>query len=298
MLVFVAAALQAAAPSPPAPPPVHGGPQQMTCPVGGERFEAMVTGHYSTFGSRPDGRPYSYWFVPLPIPECPSNGLVVFRDFTAEQLATVTTLIASEEYRTMIDRDSTYYRAQWLATRIGLPERQALNLLLPAIWQVKPSSGLVGQPLPSAELARRYQSEFIARVLALPAMPDDPQYLVLYARAANEQRELGRFDEASTMIRQLRIWSRRTEVEDLAEFLNNLAAAVRRRDVSLEPLDAIPEEEVAERCMENTLPATEFNRRMCRRPEVQEIMQEIEEDRQLVEPTESELPKPQSLTAS
>ena len=34
----------------------------MTCPVGGERFEAFITGIYSTSGSRPDGREYSYWF--------------------------------------------------------------------------------------------------------------------------------------------------------------------------------------------------------------------------------------------
>ena len=73
MLTLLAAiALQAATnPAPAAPPPppprLHGGPGQMTCPIGGERFEVLETDDYVTSGSRPDGRENTFWYAPLPL---------------------------------------------------------------------------------------------------------------------------------------------------------------------------------------------------------------------------------------
>ena len=72
----------------------------MVCPIGGERFEALETTHYSTMGSRPDGRPYTYWYMPLPIPTCPTNGLVVFMPFDAAQIEALTPLIARPDIAT------------------------------------------------------------------------------------------------------------------------------------------------------------------------------------------------------
>jgi hypothetical protein len=279
MLTWLAAgALQAA--SPPPPPPLHGGPQQMTCPIGGERFEAMVTGDYITLGSRPDGRAITFMFAPWPLPECPSNGLVVFREFTPEQIAALTPLIASPEYRRLVAEDSTQYRAQWLATRIGIPEQEALWMLLRATWQVKPGRGAIGQPMPSPAKAVQYQHEFVTRVRALPTNADDPSYIILFERAANAERELGHFENAATMLRRVRNWlehsdpalweEEESEPEDWLRDVAALQRVVARRDSSVEPLDMADEIDAAFICIEPTLPNTAFNRAYCARPGVRE----------------------------
>jgi len=307
MIVWLAAlALQAAAnPAPPPPPPMHGGPQQTTCPVGGERFEALVTSHYSTHGARPDGMPGTYWYMPLPLPECPSNGLVVFEQFTPAQIASLTILIASPDYRRLVAEDSTYYRAQWLATRIGLSEHRALWLLLAATWQVKPARGTIGQPMPSPTKAEQYQREFVSRVLALPPSPLDPSYIILFARAANAERELGHFENAATMLIRLSAWLAHSdraqwqeavsEPEDWLQFAAALAPVIARNDSALEPLDMADEYDAPWLCIEPELPLTEFNRAFCARAELQAGIAEARQRRAEVgrEIPPEEPPRPQ-----
>jgi len=40
-------------------PPLHWGSNELTCPVGGERFSAAAAFTYSIMGRRPDGKPCS-----------------------------------------------------------------------------------------------------------------------------------------------------------------------------------------------------------------------------------------------
>lgn len=56
--------------------------QRMTCAIGGERFTFTTTPSYSIWGGRPDGRPFGSWHFPLDLPECPSNRLILYKDFT------------------------------------------------------------------------------------------------------------------------------------------------------------------------------------------------------------------------
>lgn len=270
--------------APPPPPPLHGGPAEITCPIGGERFEALMTTSYSTTGRRPDGKPYSYWPLPIAIPVCPSNGLVVFQDFTPEQIATLKPLIASDAYKRMIKQDSTYYRAQWLATRIGVPEADALPTLLQATWQVKPSTQPTGQAMQSPDKARAYQEEFVRRVRALPSRSTDVNYHAAFARAANAERELGHFREAAAMIDQLRDWLPADDPEGWRQFAEELAVVVKRRDASAEPLDMLDDQEAVYLCANKALPATAFNRSFCDAPERRAAVAEY---RRMVDPSPS-----------
>lgn len=65
ILVSIVAAAAAALPAA-AGIPVR---QRMTCPIGGEAFTYNTTASYTTFGSRPDGKPYGSWIFPLALPE-------------------------------------------------------------------------------------------------------------------------------------------------------------------------------------------------------------------------------------
>lgn len=199
--MLLALLLQTAASPPPKLPEMpfghHGGMAPVTCPVGGETFEAWRSGTYSTYGARPDGKPYSYMPFPFPLPECPSNRLVIFDDYTPAEVTKLTTLIATPDYRALVARDVPHYPAAWLATRIGRAEPESLWLLLRAIWSVTPDELTNGD----ATLAERYQTEFAARVAALPATTSPTDRRALAARAANALRQLGRFEEAEAMRR-------------------------------------------------------------------------------------------------
>jgi hypothetical protein len=191
-MIWLALFLQSiAADAQPLPPPIHGGAVPMTCPVGGETFSAWQPAVYSTYGQRPDGKPFSYLPFPFPIPECPTNKLLVFDLFSEVELARLPNLIGSPEYRGMTGIETPYYRAAWLATRLGRFEPEALGLLLFAIWELTPEAK-ASRPGADSRF-ERYQAEFVARVERLPSSVAPHQRLALEARAVNALRQMGRF---------------------------------------------------------------------------------------------------------
>lgn len=167
---------------------------QMKCPVGGKKFTYISTASMSQWGSRPDGKPYGSWTFPMPLPECPDNGLVVYREFNKDELKSLKTLLASPEYRQLrSDGDVPYYRAYWLMGKLGDPAINQLWVLQQATWESD------GQP----PRKLRYQDEFVRRARALPkpeAGEDDLPWMVMQFRAANALRELERFEEATQLL--------------------------------------------------------------------------------------------------
>lgn len=178
-----------------ASPAVAGHPvdEPMTCPVGGEKFTHVGTTSYSTFGSRPDGKPYGSWFFPLPLPECPTNGLVIFDEFTPEQLAKLPALIAEPDYKARVKGDRPYYRAAWLMEKLGYPAHQVAWMVQQASWQADDDLAL----------KRKYQAEFAARVAKLEGTLDPKHLVQMQVYAANALRELERFDEAIALLNRL-----------------------------------------------------------------------------------------------
>lgn len=92
------------------------------------------------------------------------------------------------------------------------------------------------------------------------------------ARAANALRQIGRFDAAEAM--------RRRAVADLtpgarqegwAEFLDRLAPAIARKDDGVEPLDLIPDQEAAFRCVQDGR-TSRFVQDYCARPALAEAI--------------------------
>ncbi|WP_448660119.1 hypothetical protein ACPVPU_06315 [Sphingomonas sp. CJ99] len=236
---------------------------QMTCAVGGESFTHIRTASYSTWGSRPDGKPYGSWTFPLAIPECPTNRLVMYRDFTDAEKETLAPLIARPDYAAMREENS-YFRAAWLARMLGDGEEAAAWLMLRAVWQAEP-----GTPVRA-----RYLALFAEQVQAMPHDPDRLEGAVLRLRAANALRELGRFDAAMAMIEA-------TPISDTAAFADEDAAdapeargnvgsladqfrrLIVRRDQGAEPVDAMPPREAAFRCIDTDAALTPFEREYC-----------------------------------
>ncbi|KSB89490.1 hypothetical protein AS593_15910 [Caulobacter vibrioides] len=230
-------------------------PIKMKCAVGGESFTHTGTASYSTWGQRPDGKPYGSWEFPMPLPVCPGNGLVMYRDFTKPELKQLPALLASEAYKALAD-DASYYRAAWLERSLK-GEADPLWLVLQASWQVD------DDPIRKA----RYQREFAQAVEAEPARPGDAGWMGKQGRAANARRELGQFDAAKADLARLEIDKLVAalpappsdgvgEPEDVAArrgvlgYLGRLRDVVNRGDASSEPIDMVPPMVAANQCLD------------------------------------------------
>lgn len=242
--------------------------QKLKCAVGGESFQYTATGSYSTWGSRPDGKPYGSWHFPMPLPVCPKNQLVMYREFTKPEIAVLKGLLDGPDYRALIAAGETsYYRAAWLEEQLSPGSDSRPWILLQASWQAD------GQP----DLRARYQREFIAAADALPAKPGDLDWLALQGRAANAQRELGDFDGAAARIDKLDLSSLDVVVPEKQtrpiegsqygqtvlnydaireaesrrnwlRYFKSLSEVIARREASTHPLDMIPKETAAAFC--------------------------------------------------
>jgi hypothetical protein len=231
--------------------------ETMRCPIGDRTFSYMTTASYSTWGARPDGKPFGSWEFPLALPECPDNGLVVYDQFEPGEIARLRPLVASSDYQALrTSGDTSYYRAYWLMRRMGAPIPNQLWVLVQASWQAETDP----------PLRRRYLEELIARAPEL-GEPRDDVGLAMRARVINALRELGRFEEAEAMIRAtpLDIARDSAEVrptEDWRGHYRRLGIIVARRDSSIEPIDMIPRREAERRCASANL--SEGDRALCR----------------------------------
>lgn len=231
-------------------------PEKMKCAVGGESFTHIGTMSYSTWGSRPDGKPYGSWRFPIELPVCPGNGLVMYREFTKDEIARLKPLIESPEYRAMVPRDTPYFRAAWLERALKPDSDRIQWMVLSASWEAD------GDPA----LKKTYQRAFADLAVAAKPAPQNLQWLFMQMRAANARRELGEFDAALALVRAIprdglavddpapaennyqavrdaesRLW--------LRDYLPRLEVAIIRHDASSEPLDLLPFEIAARRCL-------------------------------------------------
>src|SRR3982750_676832 len=94
VLALLAAAPAALAAPVPAAPPVNR-------PVGGGAFGSPPAAPPAVGGERPDGKPYTQAVVPPPLPECPANGLVLYKDYDADEVAKLEPIVASDAYQAL-----------------------------------------------------------------------------------------------------------------------------------------------------------------------------------------------------
>lgn len=231
-------------------------PVREKCAVGGERFTYISTASYTIFGLRPDGRPYASWTFPLALPVCPKNGLVMYRDFTKDELVRLPALLTSPDFQTIRASDTPYYRAAWLQHALGGDAESQAWLLLYAVWESDDAP----------ERQARYAAAFTEAASKVPQRANDLEWLALQIRAVNALRELGRFDEAAKTLVALprdALTAPSTPPpnptdapEDDAErraywrdFMDKMAIVIARGDLSKEPLDLLSTDTAAGLCL-------------------------------------------------
>ncbi len=252
------------------------------CPVGGEKFKFLDQGSSTSWGALPDGMPTGSGPYPYRLPQCPKNGLVIFRDFDGPTLARLTPVVLGAEYQALRATETPYYLAYWLARKLG--DADVAGLLIAAGWEAKNDD-------PESPRARRYADELIALVAAMPVDGSSLESIALRARAANALREKGDFAAAEALRASIKIAPGAGGAGDdaadnrmgWAAFLTALSAPIARSDRSRAPIDMIGEREAATRCVTPGLypsqvpPLTEFETAYCARPELAEMLATLRE---------------------
>ena len=192
------------------PPPPRELPKYV-CAVGGERFE-----QYGHTQNRVDekGEQLSAPKAWLPIrfdidefngfPECPTNGLPMYREFTPGELARLPALLKDREFRALRKDTPQPMRAHWLATELGDSAEAKLYLIVPALDLARSSAmrkrallqivaAFETSPFGASWHARYDIGEFLTEKI---------RFRLIYVHAL---RELGLFERALAELKSLPI---------------------------------------------------------------------------------------------
>jgi hypothetical protein len=116
--------------------------QEFICPIGGQKFIGTVVMSYTQFGMRLDLRPFGAMLVPIPMPVCPDNGFVLFKEsFSDGEIAVLTPIVLADEYKQARQRHTDYYMAAYLRERTGATDIELANLYLKASWEAENVKG-------------------------------------------------------------------------------------------------------------------------------------------------------------
>lgn len=241
-------------------------PRDFTCPLGGEVFRQDVGYPTYPLASFPDGSWLGDIAIGAQIPQCPGNGLVilpdfpameaegeqgmVYRDYTAAELARLPALIADPAYAALA-ADGRYAQAYWLATRLDRPASDRLIFLQRATWAAL-----------APELRRRLVEQFVAEAPALIAASDLPDGAKRFQTGyvVNGLRELGRFDEALALLDGLEAAGGPVPAQTdpdamfVAEFGSQMRLAIEQRDDGRFPVELLGRRLVGMVCGDETFP--------------------------------------------
>lgn len=173
---------------------------EMTCPVDGEVFTAIVGANAESQGQRLDTRRLGAVVEPIPLPVCPTTGFVIYRrDFTPEQIALAQELVDSTEFRYQVRTGNEYTVAAWLAERLGEPRIAIAHFYLEASWLFETDA--VRNP----EYLTLAYDWYTAALEDLGG--DQEKWWQVQALRVELLRRLQRFQEAQALLRELPITS-------------------------------------------------------------------------------------------
>lgn len=247
-------------------------PQKFKCPIGGERFEDYVIGSSTSWGSRPDGR--SYGTLPIyPVVECPKNGFILYdEDIPESDLRILKPLVEGAEYQALRTSETPHYRVWWLLKAVAKGEPELVGALLQASWETDDD----------ASRKSRYQEAFVAAVRALPGGDGlGNRWLVFRLRAANALRELGRFEEAATLLNEAAkpafLPTDADERSGTEQFVGGLRRLIAEHNRFAEPTSLIPPREALQRCEGAVGALSPAESEACRGPAIEAARNEMRE---------------------
>lgn len=191
------------------------GDAEFTCPIGGEVFTTQVVGSYTRLGMRLDLKPLGALVAPLPVPVCPGNGFVMYKDeFSDEELAKLTPIVESDAYQEARTLHTDYYMLAFLLEELEMEALDLAHIYLKATWEAEEQK---------PELLADYQSLALGKFKAyLDTEPDkDDNWWIAQIVSANLERRTGQHAEAIARIEALPLDQNEAR-EKFGEFINQI----------------------------------------------------------------------------
>lgn len=183
----------------------HAVMEETSCPLGGEKFENLTLGTFSTFGVQLDDMKISYLPLPPPLPVCPSNGFVVAQEsYSAEELSKIESIIHTKEYQDLYKaQHASYYLYAQIEKALHADPASYWYPLVVATWEAHHCNAPERYKLyaESAIDAARARLEDLKKSDANYATK--PEYWKLNILIANFYRRLGQFDAAAAWLEAL-----------------------------------------------------------------------------------------------
>ena len=172
--------------------------QDFTCPIGGEKFTTDVVNSHTQFGIRLDLRPIGAMLSPIPLPVCPGNGFVMFKnEFTPEDIKALEPIVLSDDYRQARKQHVDYYMVAFMRAKLGAEPLELARLYQRASWEAENRyASQNNQPYEKPELVVQYRTLALQNLDAF--LEKDQSYSTDWwtasVVAAELERLLGHFD--------------------------------------------------------------------------------------------------------
>jgi len=113
-------------------------PVEVPCPLGGANARGVEIMSQTIWDRYLDGEPIGAHGEPNPPPECPDNGLLVYKDsFSSRELSQLRDYIFSEQYQALRDQNvPTFYRLAKTLEALEAPIVDYYHLYLLALWEI------------------------------------------------------------------------------------------------------------------------------------------------------------------
>jgi hypothetical protein len=299
------------------PPPPLNVPEYQ-CPVGGELFK-----QYENVQTRLDQQRLPIAKAMLSetrydiddlfgLPECPTNGLPMYREFSADEILKLERFLLDPEFIKLKRRAPQPIRSFWLATKLGEPALDRLLLILPvgsmALTEAQRKTALEWTAATFSQIPFGYSGQVAAEQETTIA--GQISFRMMYV---DTLRQLGRFDEALAELKMLpaaqldgftpepiiekmadgfggtfeevansKFISDRNEDKLLLEDIARMELAIQDKIVEDRPLQLMSDAELAYACSgvkESKL--TRQQKRYCQRPGVQSLLTSESEQSEL-----------------
>ena len=167
--------------------------EEHVCPLDGTKFSSMIVGSDTTFGSMLDLQPKGRAPYPWPVPKCPTDGFIMYKKFTEEELKLLKPYIKSKEYQKMQQIETNYYLLYKINEKLGTEDSILWYNLLQATWETR-------------EHYNRYAAETLSildRLLTNPKT-DEKDKTVYFLISGELYRRIGNFSKAKEVFDALK----------------------------------------------------------------------------------------------
>ena len=197
--------------------------RDVTCPIDGRKFKALVQLSAYVTGRRLDLRPVGRVAAPSPLPVCPGSGFPVFEDeFDAAQLGRIRRILNTAEYRKVRQAHPSYYVAAFIKEKLGYDASEVAMDVLRAAWQAE--NGEKSADVYLDEALRRFDA------LARSAKPSEKSRATALFLTVELSRRLGRFEDAGVRLDRFEADIRQNNVDFRSDLIRQERELIAKRD--------------------------------------------------------------------